>query len=592
MSAVPSIPADCTLHDRIREAVEVTKYYLRGGFIIACSWSSGKDSASALNLVLTAQLELKAEGIDTAPVIIKHSDTLVENPLVVNNARDEMQHIQTFAAAQGIPVRIEVVSPSLRERFTVRTIGTGSLPSFPGSKRDCTSDWKASPMQRLDRQLQKEYGIGKDRYITVTGLRFSESTGRRARMTERGEQSLRPWKNKNGDYFLSPIAHWDTDHVWEYLGLVRNGAMPGYSDLSATFNTYEQAGGSSCAVVADMALDSVGQSKPYSARNGCFCCMATGISDPSLQTMLDNPANDYMRGLNDLRNFLWATRWDFSRREWVGRSVKHGYVRLMPDTYSMSMREELLRYCLTLQIEEEAAAQRAGLDMPRFTIISLEDLIAIDYEFSRLGGAKPFRALAIYDEIYRQGHRFAIPDIPVFAAQALPDARFYYVGEEWNDTDYQQWGLQDKLIDAFASECYGDRTVSMSDGHFISGVMVENTFSVDAESASLVLELELDYLLQTYHDSEKANPTEAARYYLRMGTVALGSRQLKHTDFMLKRTGWKHSKGLIGETANIPALLDDTISMSELDSIIEAEASAVVSVHHSSLNEEQMSLFD
>ena len=90
----------------------------------------------------------------------------------------------------------------------------------------------------------------------------------------------------------------------------------------------------------------------------------------------------YMRGLNNLRNFLSNTRWDMERRSWLGRTIKDGYVRVAPDAYSPAMMEELLRYALTIDAEERIAANAAGLSLPRFQLVSVERLFAIDAMWS------------------------------------------------------------------------------------------------------------------------------------------------------------------------------------------------------------------
>ncbi|HYG88969.1 MAG TPA: hypothetical protein VD978_22230 [Azospirillum sp.] len=75
-----------------------------------------------------------------------------------------------------------------------------------------------------------------------------------------------------------------------------------------------------------------------------------------METILLNPKYGFMRGLNELRNFLVHTQYDHTRRRWTARTTDPltGYVRIVPDVYSPAMLEELLGICLTLDARERA----------------------------------------------------------------------------------------------------------------------------------------------------------------------------------------------------------------------------------------------
>ena len=75
--------------------------------------------------------------------------------------------------------------------------------------------------------------------------------------------------------------------MWEYLGLCAAGVIPAYSDFAETMRIYRDAGGSSCVIVADMKLQ--GQSKPCSARTGCWICTKVKTDHSATQMMASNP---------------------------------------------------------------------------------------------------------------------------------------------------------------------------------------------------------------------------------------------------------------------------------------------------------------
>ncbi|MHB1321867.1 MAG: hypothetical protein ACYCY0_09935 [Acidithiobacillus ferrivorans] len=83
-----------------------------------------------------------------------------------------------------------------------------------------------------------------------------------------------------------------------------------------------------------------------------------------------DPRYYYLRRLNQLQRFLINTRWDFSRCNWMGRSVDaaDGYMTIAPDVYSPDMLRDLLRYALTIDMEEITTARATG-KKPRFQLI-------------------------------------------------------------------------------------------------------------------------------------------------------------------------------------------------------------------------------
>lgn len=154
-------------------------------------------------------------------------------------------------------------------------------------------------------------------------------------------------------------AHWSDDDIWEAVSLYAGGARPGYSDFEEMRRIYAHSVGTSCAVVADAILDGGGGRRQgkCGARLGCHVCQMA--EDKSLANMVAyDDRYAYPAGLQKLNRFIRATRYDWSRRHWIGRAIRGSYVRVMPDTYHPSMLRALTRYMWQLDYDEQRRAAR------------------------------------------------------------------------------------------------------------------------------------------------------------------------------------------------------------------------------------------
>jgi len=508
-----------SIKELISAAVESLKAVLA---TTTCSvaWSSGKDSSVILGLTLQAALALKKDGVAIHQIIVTHGDTTVENPEIRAYADSEIGKIEWFALEHGIPLKVAVAKPSLSESWQCRVIGGRALPSFPGANHDCTTEMKINPMGRLRKAL---LGPDAGEVVTVIGTRFEESPQRAKRMEERGETADKPWVGDDGKVYLSPIAHWSMEDVWEYLGLARSGdpEVATFSDFDDLFRIYADGSGSSCAVVGDMATR--GKSKPCGARTGCWCCTPIG-RDKSLEAMIENDERyAYMRGLNRLQRFLVNTRWDFSRRLWLGRTVdEHGYVAIQPDVYSPDMLKDLLRYVLTLDAEERSAARELGI-APRFEIINLITLLAIDAMWNLQGYHRPFEALRVFKDVVLEGNRYPVPSIEEHPRpKAMPKTRYLHVGIDYAE-DSRLVGLRDltlDMIDEPGTGCMNTRVTS--DGRIVMDVNTSPAFDIDPEGAVLFMEYEFDRVLDEYATPNRVSgPIDGYLYYARMGILSV-----------------------------------------------------------------------
>ncbi|MHB8474501.1 MAG: 3'-phosphoadenosine 5'-phosphosulfate sulfotransferase [Gammaproteobacteria bacterium] len=419
-------------------------------------------------------------------------------------------------------------------------------------------------MAKLRKRVFAELGKDAKKPVTLIGTRFDESPDRRRRMEQRGETWDKPWTGDDGGLYLSPIAVWSEDDVWTYLGSARNGEIPSHTNYNDLWEIYTAGSGTTCAVVADMALGSTGKSRPCSSRTGCFVCVAVGEKDKSLSAMIDNEPDKYayLTGLNNLRNFLFATRFDWSRRSWISRTLNQGWLEIQPDLYAPRMLEELLRYCMTCDADERAAAARLGIT-PRFQIINEQVLIAIDAEWSRLGYFAPFHALAIYRDIVVDDNRYPVPSIPTFARTPIPAPRYVLVGQDWDEgVEWANTGLRNPMLEMFEG-CPISNTATLKDGTVVMDVRTDSEFSVDEEGAFLTLDLETDYLLDNHHN-DGVRCTFAYHHYLNTGVIALSSGARSKSDAILRRTAFKERHGLTGPEPDVAGLLARSISRKEM----------------------------
>jgi DNA sulfur modification protein DndC len=171
-----------------------------------------------------------------------------------------------FAQEHGLPLEIRFGRPTLSACFAARIIGGRALPPFPQSSRDCSSDWKSLPAQRIINMAAKAREPDDPAIVTLIGTRSSESTARKIKTAARKETAHEIWYSVTGEARLSPILDWDTDDVWTYLGECAAGDHLSYSDFQATMEFYADAGASSCVIVAEM--KSAGNNKACGAGAG------------------------------------------------------------------------------------------------------------------------------------------------------------------------------------------------------------------------------------------------------------------------------------------------------------------------------------
>lgn len=507
--------------------------------VCVVAFSSGKDSSALVSLVLLSAVELKMRGGNPPPIIITHSSTGVENPIVSRIAHGELRKMREFAARHGLDVRTMVGEPDLNASFPVRVLGGRALPAFASSRADCSVDWKVLPNRRLLNQAMREHAQSTDwnTPVVMTGVRANESNARDQRIAHRGETAEGIWTNDAGDLRASPILDFSTDDVWTHLGLAAAGVYDSYSTFDEVMEFYRAAGGSSCVIVADMKMS--GSSKPCGARSGCWACTRIGARDKSVEQMIESDASRYgfLEPLNRLRTWMVNTQYDWSLRQYVGRTIsKDGFIEIGADTYAPDTLRKLLVYTLT-------AERLSGVP-----IISLQQLIAIDARWSMYAIAPPFTALKIYFEVVDQGLMEEAPVAPLHPPCPAPKIGRLHVGSDWYEATGidSMAGLRDTGMEIFHESCGVDLKV-LSNGALVADYEEGDKFDVDEESAADFVSFLAEDYIRDYCHHEYGDWTEGFRTYMRLGMITIGAGQSRTTDEILRRSQWRQENQLHGQ---------------------------------------------
>lgn len=554
-----------SLDERVASATDVILQLFEEGRPVVIATSFGKDSATVTSIVMNAARDFAAAG-GKPLVVATSSNTLVENPEVHAMAKDEMGKLHAYARAHGIRFFGKFVTPQLLSTFQVKILSGRGIPSWASGGNDCTVDLKISGQKSYRKKLFRTISQkGMPEPVTCLGMRIQESEVRAARMKANGARAETPVRNKDGELVLCPVSYWAEDEIFEYLGECSSGLREAYSDFKETLRIYAHSAGTSCAVVAQSIYEGKQKKGGCGARHGCFTCLKA--EDKSLAAMIALDSRyQYMRGLNRLNSYLRAIEKDWNRRHWVGRTIEEGYIMIQPDTLHPREVRSLTRYMMQLDHDEGLRAHRAG-ESRKFTLLPLEMMIAIDALQSLNGISRPFAIWDDYRSIYDKGIRYDIPDVAPFKETPLPDAKFLYVGKEWDTSapDSAWTGLRDAYTEALTegSGCTPELRI-LKDGTAVWDVETDQSFTVDQESAVMLLDFEMENML-AMHDASysRGGITQAYKFYLQYGVIKLSHAQVAKHDEVLRRSAFKDRLGATLDY-DVNALLEKAIPFNQL----------------------------
>ncbi|MGY6274086.1 DNA phosphorothioation system sulfurtransferase DndC [Methylomonas sp. MgM2] len=315
------------------------------------AYSGGKDSTLVLQLVY--ELIYSLDKNQRKPVFVIASDTRVEAPNVESYLDWRIKEIQEHARANDLPIHAELAQPTTEQSFWFNLIGKGYPPPTRWF-RWCTTKMKIKPVQTAIEDVIAEYGS----VILLLGSRSTESSQRSQSMGKRelSSRKLNAHVEIPNALVLSPIADWTSDDVWEYLFTHNPPPWGGSHDFM--LNLYRQANGGECPVVMDLNTPSCGGS-----RFGCWTCTVIK-TDKSMESFIEN-GEEWMKPLNNYRNWLKEIREDESRRSPVRRNGAEGQ-----GPFIASTRKEMLQRLL----EAERQVQQP--------LISDEEIVAIQRQWT------------------------------------------------------------------------------------------------------------------------------------------------------------------------------------------------------------------
>ena len=115
---------------------------------------------------------------------------------------------------------------------------------------------------------------------------------------------------------------------------------------------------------------------------------------------------------------------------------------------SLFVSDDLAKFTSsTIDVEEYEAAHKTGLSGPRFELVPLQSLVAIDCLWSLQGMHKPFQAIKEFADVVQNGMRYPVPDLPEYPRTPMPRTRHLYVGQHWEQRYGATLGLRNPILE-------------------------------------------------------------------------------------------------------------------------------------------------
>jgi len=324
------------------------------------AFSGGKDSSAAL----AATVYLIESGAIPRPetLTILYADTRLELPNLQAAA------VKMLAAVRARGFETITVYPKLDKRFYVMMFGRGIPPSHSGF-RWCTGALKVDPMAEAMEGIRNRVG---EKILLITGMRIGESANRDRRIAlscsgKNGGECGQGWYEETTPAevadVLSPILHWRTCHVWDWLMLHGHGrAKPSHGfDCSLVAEVYDQ--------------DADGSAQEVLARTGCLVCPVAS-RDYALERTIRKPEWAYLAPLHRLRDLYTELTKPHNRLRKYGERTASGNLSANPmrsGPLLMHARESGLRTVLAIQDEVNDAAASACPPKLEIDLINAEE---------------------------------------------------------------------------------------------------------------------------------------------------------------------------------------------------------------------------
>lgn len=317
------------------------------------AFSGGKDSTATLAAVVYLVESGRVPRPATLGVI--YADTRLELPNLQQAA------MNMLAAARRRGLQTQVVQPRLDKRFFCMVCGRGVPPSHSGF-RWCTGAIKIEPMSLVMEEARRVEG---EKLLMLTGMRIGESANRDRRIAlscgRNGGECGHGWYEETTPAevadVLSPLLHWRTCHVWDWLMLHQQDH--GF-DCSEVARVYDQ--------------DAEGSENEILARTGCLVCPVAS-RDLALERTVRKPEWTYLAPLFRLRDLYDELALPRNRLQKDGERTASGAYSARPNRkgpLTMAAREFALAQVLAIQqeVNDEAAAR----GRPPISLINAEEM--------------------------------------------------------------------------------------------------------------------------------------------------------------------------------------------------------------------------
>lgn len=314
---------------KVENVIDEMKYvYKNDSRPWVIGFSGGKDSTVVVQLVYQMLLSLSPEE-RTKDVYVVSSDTLIENPIVLDNLNATSKLIGEAAKNMNIPLYTHIVRPEPTNSYWYNIIGKG-LPTPTSIRfRWCTERLKIQPSNKFIEEKVAQNG----EVVVLLGVRKSESIARGIRIKNREIEGylLTPHVTLTNTYVYNPIVDFTTDDVWNLLMKTNNGINPWNGNNKELFDLYA---GSQTECPFTMTKDESGNIDTPSCGNsrfGCWICTVVK-EDKSLTGFKDN-GEEWLQPLLDFREWILSIRDKHEYRLTRRRDGNHYYKKIYIDKY-------------------------------------------------------------------------------------------------------------------------------------------------------------------------------------------------------------------------------------------------------------------
>lgn len=402
---------------------EMQAVYLNDNRPWIIGYSGGKDSTVCTELTFRMLMRLPKEK-RIKPVYIVSSDTLIENPVILNFLNYNIKKINESAKELDLPVEAIVVQPESTNTYWSNIIGKGYPTPKSIQYRWCTERLKIKPSNDfIKKQLEKED------VVVILGVRKDESIARKARIEKREIEGylLTPHKTLRSKnklaYVYTPMVDFTTADVWDVLVNSNENTVPTPDDIfdhpstcwgtdtMELFNLYLKGTGDSgeCPFIAD---ESTAKSSCGNSRFGCWICTVVK-EDKSLNGFIDS-GHDELKPLLEFRKWILENRDIPENRKMHKRNgaVVKRDGRIMMGPFTFEARQMILRKLLETQIEIQKF-------YPELELITLDELKAINDIWDDEEDLTSTTLLKIYKEVIGKDLPWAEYKKPMFDTSTL-----------------------------------------------------------------------------------------------------------------------------------------------------------------------------